>query len=45
VPFILVDEDRGSLRKGGALQDIAPTILSFLGEKQPQEMSGKDLRS
>jgi len=45
VPFILVDEVRGSLRKGGALQDIAPTILSFLGEKQPQEMSGKDLRS
>jgi len=45
VPFILVDEVRASLRTGGALQDIAPTVLSFLGEKQPQEMSGKDLRS
>ena len=45
VPFILVDEVRASLRTGGALQDIAPTVLSFLGEKQPLEMSGKDLRS
>ena len=45
VPFILVDETRASLRTGGALQDIAPTVLGFLGEKQPQEMSGRDLRS
>jgi len=45
VPFILVDEDRRPLRRGGALQDIAPTVLSFLGEKQPLEMSGRDLRS
>jgi 2,3-bisphosphoglycerate-independent phosphoglycerate mutase len=44
VPFILVDETRAPLRTGGALQDISPTILGFLGEKQPQEMSGKDLR-
>ena len=44
VPFILVDETRRLLRTGGALQDIAPTVLSFLGEKQPQEMSGRDLR-
>ena len=45
VPFILVDEARRPLRQGGALQDIAPTILGFLGEKQPKEMSGKDLCS
>ena len=45
VPFILVDESRGALRQGGALQDISPTILGYLGEKQPKEMSGKDLRS
>jgi 2,3-bisphosphoglycerate-independent phosphoglycerate mutase len=45
VPFILVDESRGALRQGGALQDISPTILGYLGEKQPKEMSGKDLRT
>jgi 2,3-bisphosphoglycerate-independent phosphoglycerate mutase len=44
VPFILIDETRGTLRSGGALQDISPTVLSFLGEKQPKEMSGRDLR-
>ena len=44
VPFILVDETHRPLRTGGALQDISPTILSFLGEKQPKEMTGRDLR-
>jgi 2,3-bisphosphoglycerate-independent phosphoglycerate mutase len=44
VPFILVDEGRSTLRSSGALQDISPTILSFLGEKQPKEMTGRDLR-
>ena len=44
VPFILVDETRVPLRQDGALQDISPTILGFLGEKQPKEMSGRDLR-
>jgi len=44
VPFILIDDTRGTLRSSGALQDISPTILSFLGEKQPKEMSGRDLR-
>jgi 2,3-bisphosphoglycerate-independent phosphoglycerate mutase len=44
VPFILVDETRTPLRKNGALQDISPTVLAFLGEKQPREMSGRDLR-
>jgi 2,3-bisphosphoglycerate-independent phosphoglycerate mutase len=44
VPFILVDDSNDKLRQGGALQDIAPTILSVLGEKQPAEMSGKDIR-
>jgi len=32
------------LRQGGALQDISPTILGYLGEKQPKEMTGRDLR-
>jgi 2,3-bisphosphoglycerate-independent phosphoglycerate mutase len=44
VPFILVDETRAPLRAGGALQDISPTVLGFLGEKQPKEMTGRDLR-
>jgi len=44
VPFILVDETRRTLRSSGALQDISPTILGFLGEKQPKEMTGRDLR-
>jgi 2,3-bisphosphoglycerate-independent phosphoglycerate mutase len=44
VPFILVDDSGGRLRPDGALQDIAPTILAVLGEKQPSEMTGRDLR-
>ncbi len=43
VPFLLVHEENIPLRQGGALQDISPTILSFLGENQPKEMSGKSL--
>jgi len=41
---VLVDDTRTLLRTGGALQDISPTILGYLGESQPREMSGKDLR-
>jgi 2,3-bisphosphoglycerate-independent phosphoglycerate mutase len=44
VPFILVDDSGDKLREGGALQDIAPTILSVLGERQPPDMSGHDIR-
>jgi 2,3-bisphosphoglycerate-independent phosphoglycerate mutase len=44
VPFIVVDEERRALRPGGALQDIAPTILSMLRVGQPKEMTGRDLR-
>ena len=44
VPLILVDDSGGRLRQQGALQDIAPTLLGCLGEKQPKEMSGRDLR-
>ena len=44
VPFILVDDSGDKLRDNGALQDVAPTILGVLGEKQPREMSGRDLR-
>ncbi len=44
VPFIYVTEDDGTLRSGGALQDIAPTLLGLLGAVQPAEMTGRDLR-
>jgi 2,3-bisphosphoglycerate-independent phosphoglycerate mutase len=45
VPFIVVDEEKRALRPGGALQDIAPTILGMLHVAQPKEMSGRDLRA
>jgi len=44
VPFIVVDADKLGLRPGGALQDIAPTILGMLRVGQPKEMTGRDLR-
>jgi 2,3-bisphosphoglycerate-independent phosphoglycerate mutase len=45
VPFILVGEPKTRLRSGGALQDIAPTILGVLGVEKPAEMKGRDLRA
>jgi 2,3-bisphosphoglycerate-independent phosphoglycerate mutase len=45
VPFILVtDDDRLRLKPGGSLQDIAPTMLSVLGQPNPADMTGADLR-
>ena len=46
VPFHLIDEDSigVKLRSGGALEDIAPTMLSLLGLEAPDEMTGRDLR-
>ena len=45
VPLVLVDpEFRGSLRPGGALCDISPTLLGMMGVDQPVEMTGRDLR-
>ncbi len=45
VPLILVDAHKrfGSLRGGGALQNVAPTILAILGIEQPKEMTGQSL--
>jgi 2,3-bisphosphoglycerate-independent phosphoglycerate mutase len=47
VPFHLIDEaHRGvKLREGGALEDVAPTVLGLLGLQQPEEMTGRDLRT
>jgi len=44
VPFIVIDWDQEQrLRSGGALCDVAPTILSMLGLPQPAEMTGVNL--
>jgi 2,3-bisphosphoglycerate-independent phosphoglycerate mutase len=46
VPLILVSEDdRVPLVPGGALRDIAPTLLGILGQPQPPDMTGRDLRA
>ena len=44
VPFVAIDWDQEQrLRSGGALCDVAPTILSMLGIEQPAEMTGVNL--
>jgi 2,3-bisphosphoglycerate-independent phosphoglycerate mutase len=45
VPFHLIDEQlrTATLRDTGALEDIAPTVLSLLGLEQPADMTGRDL--
>ncbi|MCP9493955.1 MAG: 2,3-bisphosphoglycerate-independent phosphoglycerate mutase [Pyrinomonadaceae bacterium MAG19_C2-C3] len=45
VPFHFIDDNAQNLtlRDGGALEDIAPTILRALGVEQPTEMTGRDL--
>lgn len=43
VPCILFGKENVKLRDGGALSDIAPTILALLGLKKPVEMTGESL--
>lgn len=44
VPFILVNYDADyTLREGGCLADIAPTLIEIMGMEQPKEMTGKSL--
>ena len=44
VPFILVNYDENyTLREGGCLADIAPTLIEMMGMQQPAEMTGKSL--
>lgn len=44
VPCILVDDDyHGTLKGGGKLGDVAPTILDLMGIPKPAEMTGDSL--
>ena len=42
VPLLLINE-YGSLKDGGVLADLAPTMLDLMGLPQPEEMTGKSL--
>ncbi len=46
VPFIVVAEnaEQFTLKPGGSLRDISPTLLGMLGLDEPKEMTGIDLR-
>jgi 2,3-bisphosphoglycerate-independent phosphoglycerate mutase len=44
VPLIVADP-AAKLRKGGELQDLVPTAISYLGLKKPLQMHGKNLCS
>lgn len=44
VPLVYVGHrQQAVLREGGALRDVAPTLLDLLGLPQPAEMSGRSL--
>ena len=44
VPFILVNyNDAYTLREGGCLADIAPTLIEMMGMQKPEEMTGNSL--
>lgn len=43
VPLVYVGDRNLSLRDGGALCDIAPSLLSLLDQPQPAEMTGQTL--
>src|SRR5262252_1863935 len=46
VPFIVISENakQFTLKSGGSLRDISPTVLGMLGVDEPKEMTGMDLR-
>ena len=43
VPFVYAGPRAATLRTGGALRDVAPTILDLLSLPKPAEMSGQSL--
>jgi 2,3-bisphosphoglycerate-independent phosphoglycerate mutase len=46
VPVVVtVDDPPVTLRDGGVLADVAPTLLELLGREPPPEMTGRSLLS
>jgi 2,3-bisphosphoglycerate-independent phosphoglycerate mutase len=47
VPFLYITEEgnKPTLKEGGSLRDISPTILSLLNLDQPYQMTGGNLRN
>jgi 2,3-bisphosphoglycerate-independent phosphoglycerate mutase len=43
VPFLLVNYDGYTLREGGCLADIVPTLIEIMGMEQPAQMTGTSL--
>jgi len=43
VPLVYVGQDAVSVRDGGALRDVAPTLLAMMGLPQPADMTGSSL--
>jgi len=43
VPVVLCGTDARSLRGGGGLADVAPTVLTAMGLPVPEAMTGRDL--
>ena len=44
VPFILINYDPAyTLKEGGCLADIVPTLIEMMGMEQPKEMTGHSL--
>ncbi|QIL90969.1 2,3-bisphosphoglycerate-independent phosphoglycerate mutase [Microbulbifer sp. SH-1] len=43
VPFVYIGERSVTMRDGGSLADVAPTMLALMGLPQPVEMSGEPL--
>jgi 2,3-bisphosphoglycerate-independent phosphoglycerate mutase len=42
VPLVYIGR-KASLTEGGALKDVAPTLLTMMGLEQPRDMSGQSL--
>lgn len=43
VPLVYVGKQDATLKSGGSLADIAPTLLALMGVEQPKEMTGQNL--
>ena len=44
VPLVAIRAGCSTLRGGGALCDVGPTVLGLMGLERPDEMTGRDLR-